>query len=316
VGGLDRAKRFVISHFERLLVVLLVMSIVGIHFAIDYKVAFLSFYYLPVIVAGFQIGRRGAVFAAVLIVVLVAFFQAVAGLEGDPGLKYLWLARADGGDPLMFTLVPWAGFLILTAYTVGSLADQRRVQLGEIKHAYMTMLELLTFHLESTERQTRGHSYRVAARVVAIGRQMGVPTEEVESWRVAALLHELKPDDARLSRLFEHYPGETRSLPVVASMRDALDIVAEYARYYELTGGDWSADHLRVRLGTKVLAVADSFETLQLSAATRAPMSVWGALEEIERGRGTMFATNVVRALRASVTPERAAVDAPALAAV
>jgi hypothetical protein len=307
VGGLDRAKRFVISHFERLLVVLLVVSIVGIHFAIDYKVAFLSFYYLPVIVAGFQIGRRGAVFAALLIVVLVAFFQAAAptGLDGERGLA----------QPVMFTLVPWAGFLILTAYTVGSLADQRRAQLGEIKHAYMTMLELLTFHLESTERQTRGHSFRVAARVVAIGRQMELPIEEVESLRVAALLHELKPDDARLSRLFEHYPGETRALPVVASMRDALDIVAEYARYYELTGGDWSADHLRVRLGTKVLAVADSFETLQLPAATRAPMSVWGALEEIERGRGTMFATQVVRALRASVTPERA-VDAPSLVAV
>ena len=50
---LERTKRFINKHFERLLVVLLVASLLLIHFFIDYKLAFLSFYYLPVIAAGF-----------------------------------------------------------------------------------------------------------------------------------------------------------------------------------------------------------------------------------------------------------------------
>jgi hypothetical protein len=305
-GIIDRARAFVNEHFERLLVVLLVVSLAGIHWVIDdYKVAFLSFYYLPVIVAGFQLGRNNATYAALLIVALVAFIQAVAGLGAHAGLDLATL----------FTLVPWAGFLILTAYTVGGLADQRRERLSEVKSAYMTVLELLTFHIESTERHARGHSFHVAARAVGIAQRMGLRSEDVEALRVAALLHELRPDDPRIGTLFEHFPGGTRTLPVVRSMRSALDIVGEYARYYELIGPAWPVDHLRVSAGTKILAVADAFETLQLPTTSRPPLSVWGALEEIERGKGSMFGTEAVNALRSVVTPLRT-VEMPVLAAI
>jgi hypothetical protein len=301
---MDQAKHFVAEHFERLLVVGLVASIVGIHWFIDYKVAFLSFYYLPVIVAGFQLGRRGGTFSAVFIVTLVLFFQGWVGLAGRPGLFM----------PELLTLIPWGGFLILTGYLVGQLGDQRRERLTEVTGAYMTVLELLTFHIESSERHSRGHSFRVAARAVSIADALRLRDDDIEHIRVAALLHELPPDDPRIARMFEHFPGGAKTVPVVESMRSALDIVSEYVRYYELVG-DWPVDHMRIRMGTKILAVADAFETLQLHSTNRVPMSVWGALEEIERGEGTTFATKVVSALRSSVTPARA-VDMPLLASV
>lgn len=294
-GSFDRAKAFTLRHFERMLVLLLVASLVAIHWFIDYKVAFLSFYSLPVIVAGFHIGRRGATFAAVFIVALVAFFQAVVGLDGQAGF--------DTG--IVLTLVPWAGFLVLTGYTVGLLADQRRARHEELHEAYVTMIELLTFHLETSERQPRGHSFKVAARATALGEAMGLNRAEIDQVRVAALLHELPPNDPRLMRLFTQYPGTATTLPIVAAMRAALDIIRQYARYYELVGGDWPVDHMRVPVGTKILAVADTFETLLLPAAGRAPLTPWQALDEIERGAGTTFATAVVASLRSVVSPER-----------
>ena len=48
----------------------------------------------------------------------------------------------------------------------------------------------------------------------------------------------------------------------------------------------------------KVLAVADSFETLQMSTPVREAFPKWRALEEIEKGAGKTFAQDVVRALR------------------
>ncbi|MEE8192837.1 MAG: hypothetical protein V3T74_08840, partial [Gemmatimonadales bacterium] len=64
---LERVKLFLYVHFERVLVVGLVVSLLLIHWIVDYKIAFLSFYYLPIIIAGFFLGRKAAVMAAVFI---------------------------------------------------------------------------------------------------------------------------------------------------------------------------------------------------------------------------------------------------------
>ena len=297
---LDRARWFVFEHFELMLVVLLVSSMIAIHWFVEQKVAFLSFYYLPVIAAGFYLGRNSAVLSAVLIVVLVAFFELFVGLNGT--------AAIDTGINLglLLTLVPWAGFLIVTGYVVGTLADQRRARLEDLKGAYMTMLELLTFHLEASERSSRGHSFRVAERAVMLGRELDMRNEELENLRVAALLHEIGPQDPRLARLFEQFPGDVRQLPIATSMRAALNLVSEYSHYHEHVGADWPVDLVRGSLGVKILAVADAFETLQMPSPNRPPFSPWSAVEEIERGAGQIFATDVVRALRKiAATPER-----------
>ncbi len=295
-SSLDGVKWFVFDHFELMLVGLLVGSMLLIHWYVDYRVAFLNFYYLPVIAAGFFLGRNGAVAASVFIVLLVGFFQAVAGLAGIPGF-----------DPvLLLTLVPWAGFLILTGATVGHLADQRKARLEDLTASYMSMLELLTFHIESSERQSKGHSYRVADRSMAIGKELGMSTRELENLRVAALLHELGPQDPRLMRLLEQFPGEIKELPIAKSMRAAIDLVQEYSHYHDHVGADFPVDAIRVSLGAKVLAVADAFETLQMPSPNRPPFSPWSALEEVERGAGQTFGTEVVRALRkVSAAPER-----------
>jgi adenylate cyclase len=72
--SLERAKQFFFRNFERVFVLLLVASLLCINYLIDKKFAFLSFYYLPLILAGFFGGRRFAVFAGVFVVSLVFFF--------------------------------------------------------------------------------------------------------------------------------------------------------------------------------------------------------------------------------------------------
>jgi hypothetical protein len=277
----------------------LVASLLLIHFFVDYKLAFLSFYYLPIIVAGFLIGKKGAVWAALFSVLLVTFFSAVTGLGGMPGLSAMTLAF----------LVPWGGFLILTGYTVGTLADQRSARAEDVKRTYVALLELLTFHLDSADRQRHGHSYRVAERCLAIGRQLLVSEQQLEELRVAALVHELGPQDPRLSRLFAEFPRQIHEVPVAASMRAALDVVSAYGKYHELVGSEWPVDALRIPVSVKILAVADAYETLLVPTDTRPAFAPWNALEEVDRGAGSAFATEVVQALRLTVTPLTADIE-------
>src|SRR5439155_5475435 len=111
--------------------VVLVLGLIAIHAFVDQKFAFLSFYYLPMILAGFYGGRRFAVLSGMLIVALVFFYQYVQGLDMLPGFY---------GDALL-ALVPWAGFLILTGYVGGRLVEQRGARPDEGKNADLATLE-------------------------------------------------------------------------------------------------------------------------------------------------------------------------------
>jgi len=285
--SLERAKQLFLRHFERLLVLLLVASLLVINALIDQKIAFLSFYYLPIILAGFFGGRRFAVVSGVFIASLVVFFQATRGLGMEAGLT----------EDVLLTLIPWAGFLILTGYVVGGLAEQRAARLTDLKNAYMATLEVLTYHIESAERHQEGHSTRVAQLAADMGAELKLSENEVENLRIAALLHEVGTADQRLLRLLSRSVTD-ESLAVARALRGAAEIIAEYSHYYEIVGDDWDIEALPMAVTVKVLAVADAFETLQTATPVRPAFTRWSALEEVEKGAGRTFAREAVRALR------------------
>ena len=73
---------------------------------------------------------------------------------------------------------------------------------------------------------------------------------------------------------------------------------------------DWPVDALRLPMAVKVLAVADAYETLLTATESRPAFASWNALEEINRSAGRTFATEVVHALRHTIVPEQAELDA------
>src|SRR5215210_5181597 len=135
---IERLKLFVLANFEALFVLIVVAAMLVIHAVIDYKIAFLSFYFLPIITAGFYLGRNTGVLVAVMTVMLVAFFQAITGVVGPAGFR----------TSALLMLGPWAGFLILTGHVVGTLAEQKERAARDLRETYVTLLELLTFYLE------------------------------------------------------------------------------------------------------------------------------------------------------------------------
>ena len=88
--------------------------------------------------------------------------------------------------------------------------------------------------------------------------------DQIDSIRVAALFHELRPGDPRLAALFEQIPASADGAALAVSMRKAFALLTEYSHYFELVpGSDPTADLFTCAwtLGAKVLAVADTFET-------------------------------------------------------
>jgi HD-GYP domain-containing protein (c-di-GMP phosphodiesterase class II) len=199
---------------------------------------------------------------------------------------------------------------------VGALAEQRAARLAEVKNAYLATLELLTFHIEMTERQQQGHSKRVSDLAVAIGTALELPAEQIEDLRIAALLHEVGTKDQRLLRLLSRSATADAAVPLGRAMQGAARIIGEYGHYYEIVGEDWDIDALPLAASVKVLAVADAFETLQMATPVRQAFPKWTALEEVEKGAGKTFAREAVKALRLVAGGPEAAAPAGALRVV
>ena len=210
-------QRFVLKYFERILVLLLVASLLVINSLIEQKLAFLSFYYLPIILAGFYGGRRFAVVSGLFIASLVFFLQATQGLGMEAGLT----------QDALLTLFPWAGFQILTGYVVGGLAEQRAARLADLKNAYLATLEVLTFHIESAESNQEGHSTRVAELAAAMGAELKLSEAELENLRIASLLHEVGTADQRLLKLLSRSVTD-ETLAVARALRGRLQFRRGY----------------------------------------------------------------------------------------
>ncbi len=168
---------------------LLILSIIGAAGIVNFFVAgqrqVLSFYNLPTLLAAYYYGRRQAVLTAVasiLFVVWMDLMNPVAlGTGGGQTIQSL-MASAD--------LVVWAGFLLISAYAIGTLYEVSEARLTELRDAYYGVLQILT-QFVGNDKFTQNHSYRVSVYAVCIAEEMRLPEMQIEDVRAAALLHDI-----------------------------------------------------------------------------------------------------------------------------
>jgi putative nucleotidyltransferase with HDIG domain len=306
----NRLKEFIFQHFEKLLVSTLLLLVITTHLLIIQKMVFLNIFFLPVLVAGFVIGRRGAMLASFLSVSLVVYVAVMypSSFQNDG------VSTHRGSLDLILGLVLWGGFLTLAGYIVGTLYEQKEKKVHELRRAYMGVLEILTKYLESADRYTKGHSLRVADISTDIASALNLPEDEIENIRVAALLHDigkieisadiihkaasLTTEERRI--LNRHSETGARLLGTVGTvLQEAIPIVLAHHSYYQDLDSAEGATGQHIPLGARIIAVADAFDAMVTDRPYRRGKPAWLALEEIEHCSGTQFDPQVVKAFRA-----------------
>ena len=68
---MERFKEFVVKHFEKILVVIILIAAFAGTYLVDEKSIVLNFYYLPVLSAGYFLGRRLGVLTAIFSIVIM-----------------------------------------------------------------------------------------------------------------------------------------------------------------------------------------------------------------------------------------------------
>jgi hypothetical protein len=288
---MEKIKSFVMKHFEESLVLAIALIIIVVNFFVIQKLAFLNFYYLPVLVAGYVLGRKMALLASLFCIVLIAF----------SAINNPHLFLVDTGPLLLATdLMIWGGFLILAAYVVGTLYEQRERKISELKNAYIGVLEILAKYLESYDRYTRSHSLRVADYATSIAIAMDLPRNEVENIKVAALIKKAAALSGDEKEIVASHPRKGVELlsAVGGVLKDAMPIVEAHHDFFVECKSIKDRKAKKIPLGARILSVADSFDAMVTDRPYRKGMPHWEAMEELEKCSGNQFDPRVVEAFK------------------
>ncbi len=177
-----------------------------------------------------------------------------------------------------------------------------------INQMYIRSIDALIKALEAKDLYTRGHSQRVTMYSVAIGKAMGLPGEQVDLLRQAAVLHDLGKIGVREvvlnkpGRLTEEefkeitlHPGV--AVKILGPIPYFKPLLPAILHHHERFDGKGYPDRLAgndIPLESRIMAVADTFDAMTSTRAYRQALSLDAANTEILRCSGTQFDPDIV----------------------
>jgi HD-GYP domain-containing protein (c-di-GMP phosphodiesterase class II) len=179
-----------------------------------------------------------------------------------------------------------------------------------IPQQILAMAKALVSLIGLRDQYTASHSARVAKYVRDIATQLSLPDTETETIVFAASLHDigkagisdhilLKPDklnQEELAWIQKNPEFGWMTLRQVEGLQSAALIVLHQHERIDGSGYPKKLRGEEIPLGSRIIAVADSFDALTTNRPYRNALSQQAALEELMRCSGTQFDPEVVNA--------------------
>lgn len=282
-------------------------------------VALATFYVaLAPLLVVWELRATGLIQSSALSVLGVLVLSLLVSLAGSA-----WWKKRQGSDDVLFgDLLAWAW---IRRWRLERRLDGARTLLAGTQDRELApggqagLLQALAAALEAREPYTHGHSRRVARFSVLIAEQMGLPEEDRARVRTAAAVHDVgkirvpravlnksgKLTDEEFALIKRHAEYSAR---MVKRLGDE-QITAIVRHHHERLDGTGYPDGLSgedVPLGSRIIAVADTFDALTSRRPYRTAKSHQRAMDILANEAGTQLDPDAVRAFRSYYSGRRA----------
>ena len=172
-----------------------------------------------------------------------------------------------------------------------------------LEKAYLESIETLRYTVEAKDPYTRGHSDRVSAFSVLIGKKIGLSDGDIRTLQIGGLFHDIgkigvpdtilqkesKLTDDEYSQIKNHPSIGVHILSTATIFKDIIPIVKHHHERYDGNGYPGKLKGEEIPYLARITAIADSFDAMTSKRTYRDALPLETVISEFERCKGTQF---------------------------
>ena len=173
----------------------------------------------------------------------------------------------------------------------------------EIREVYFSTIQVLSSALDAKDSYTEGHSQRVTEYSLAVAEEMKLPKNKVEMIQIAAILHDIgkigirdfilckpgKLTNEEFDIIKNHPTLGAEIVSHIAFLADKATIIKHHHERFDGRGYPDGLKEQEIPIGSRIIAVCDSFDAMTSKRSYRDNMPVHKALTELKNCSGTQF---------------------------
>jgi HD-GYP domain-containing protein (c-di-GMP phosphodiesterase class II) len=173
----------------------------------------------------------------------------------------------------------------------------------KLEHMTDEIVHMLAVAIDAKDRYTNGHSFRVAAYAAALGRQLNMPQEEIDTLHQEAMLHDIGKigvPDAVLNKPGRLTPEEFEIIKSHAAiggkilarssdMQGAVDVACFHHERYDGRGYPSGRRGAEIPYHARIVSIADAYDAMRSNRIYRKGLPPEKIREELIRGRASQF---------------------------
>ncbi|MCE5322173.1 HD domain-containing protein [bacterium] len=187
---------------------------------------------------------------------------------------------------------------------------------GGLHRVYEQTIDALVAAAGQRDRTAEGHSQRVTRYSAAIGKVLGLTSDEITNLKYAASLHDIgkvaisrkiinkigKLNNDEFAIMKQHSTIAIRILEKVDGLEFAVPLIRHHHERFDGRGYPDGLSGEDIPLGSRIISVAEAFDILTSDVPWRDAMDQESALRELQACAGTQFDPAIVEAFRTAIT--------------
>jgi len=274
-----------------------------------------------------ELNRQALAFVSIVVLaaILVAYFFAV-GISGPVRSLAASTRAISRGEFHQRSPVRGASEISELAENFNKMASDIEEYIEKLKEAaeenrelFIGSIRMLAAAIDEKDPYTRGHSGRVAKYSQIIGRELGLPPEEMDKLRIAALLHDvgkigvddrvlkkpgsLTPEEFDLMK--QHTVKGANIMRPVSQLKEILPGIELHHEHIDGRGYPYGLSGPQIPLMARIIGVADTLDAMTTNRPYQTAMDLDFALGRIKALTGSKFDATVVNALDSAIAAGR-----------